>query len=149
MAKYTQDGDFYEKEVLPYLSNQENKEIIKEKFVESNKIASEETEEKIGKKFRDKFSNHVLCLFISLNVFVGSIILIAFGLDEYFIYNEVYKEVDSRLVTPQVLMILIGATATQIAVAFGLLSKYIFKVFDKRNSDHNKISHSTDSENKS
>lgn len=129
MAIYEDDNDYYYKEILPYIADAD-KDKIKNKLIESQKTIIKETEDEIGRDFREKFSNYVLRLFIGLNIFVGFIILVAFGLDEYLICHD-NKDISSRLVTPQVLMMLIGATATQIAVAFGLLSKYIFKVFDK------------------
>jgi len=132
MAKYNQDN-FYDKEILPYLNNnKENNNIIKEKFIQANNIIAEDTQEKIGKEFKEKFSTEIFSLFKYLNIFVAIIIVIAFSFDQYFILNKLYDDISLRLVTPKVLMILIGATATQIAIAFSLLAKYVFKVFDKK-----------------
>jgi hypothetical protein len=132
MANFSQDDDYYVKEILPFLKIPiEEQEVIKEKLKQAKKITTKETEERISKEFRETFSNHVLRLFKISNTCVAILILIAFICDQYFIYKEIYKTPDFRLITPQVLMILIGATATQIAVAFALLSKYVFKIFEK------------------
>ena len=105
-----------------------DKEAMKKDINVISESVSEKTEQKLDKNLRETFSKFILKLFKWTNGIVAIIVIIAFCSDLYFIKFQTYS-FEGRLVTPNVLMMLIGATATQVAVAVGLLSKSIFRIF--------------------
>lgn len=123
------DGD--ELDILAdRISKEADTEEKKKILAEYSSSIETESNNSLEKHFRDKFSKFVMILFYLNTGIVLTLVTSGFIIDTTGIFTGQIKP-SERLIDSKVLMVLIAGTVTQTAIAFGVLTQFVFKAFSK------------------